>query len=427
MIIKILSACALLAILGPGLYKARAQEISGFSTVSVRRISTGGQSVPVLGGITGGQSVPAVQGGSRLVVASYLDTEEDYTASLYYNVESDSSLFEGGGSTALGSGGFVGNPKAFGTYYVNYPGAGLFTEVTNHVVDFFYVAADGAYADPYGFSTEGDDGDYNSGYWFSVYSNLYVVEASVVLGQSYDSTNSQVYNYGGPEAVTVLYQNFIPTDYAPGPPPIMQTLCYPDIYLGDNRTFNPALGSYRAFQAVSAGVGGLTTINSSTAPPIQATGFTYEFSQSVLQNNVVPDTAFNYDYLYKCSSLGVNEYGQASTSTMVLPTVTYNGPNSTTTELKGDASNPIPTVSFAISWDANVTLTEPSTYDLHVAGTFVSDCFPSHELSVAQTDVIEYPAPSNASGSTIGLCLAGVGQVNKTINYDIPLQACCSH
>jgi hypothetical protein len=414
---------ALLLIVCTHAKASHAQEISGFSTVSVGRYSTGGNNdVPAVQNRAAPGAQPAVITNSKLEVASYIDTQEDYTASLYYDVSSASSVFQGGSQTASGSFAITGNPSATATYLAPWNGNALYTEATNHIVDFFYVTADGEYSDPYGFSTTGDDGDYDSGYWFSVYSDLYVAVASIVLGQSYDSTNSQVGTYIGQETVTVLYQTFIPPAWVPGPAAPLQTNCYPDIYLGDNRSWNPALASYRAFQQISVGVGGETDVNPFNAPPAQDTGWTYEFSQNVLVNNQIPDAAYNYDYIGDCSASGINLYGHASTENMVSPGVVYNGTESTSTTFSGSAADPVPIAAFPVDWDATVTLTEPNVAPavLHASGSLSGTCYPAHEVSVGTTDVAEYPPYSNST-LYIAACLTA-GRVSlQTINQDIPL------
>ena len=182
---------ALLVTLCTNAKPSHAQEISGFSTISVGRYSTGGsQTAPPSTEKEFG--TPAVITNSKLEVAAYIDTQEDYTAQMYYDVQSASSVFQGGSQTALSN--FqtaVGAPTAAATYLTLWSGNALYTEATAHIVYFFYVASSGAYADPYGFSTTSNDGDYNSGYWFSVYSNLYVEIASIILGESFDSMNSR--------------------------------------------------------------------------------------------------------------------------------------------------------------------------------------------------------------------------------------------
>jgi hypothetical protein len=96
-------------------------------------------------------------------------------------------------------------------------------ELTDHIVDFFYVSSYGAYYDPYGFSVvlnpNDPSEDYDSGYWFSVmvYAR-YVTEASIVLGEDMDAgTDTWGYNFQGPNVETLMYQAFIPPDWIVGP------------------------------------------------------------------------------------------------------------------------------------------------------------------------------------------------------------------
>ncbi|GEM_PF-4907028 len=49
-------------------------------------------------------------------ISAYADTEEDYTASLYYDVTSSSAIYTGGDSYARGSQSFTGNPSASGSF-----------------------------------------------------------------------------------------------------------------------------------------------------------------------------------------------------------------------------------------------------------------------------------------------------------------------
>lgn len=251
---------------------APAQEISGYSTVGTVNVCTGWF------GCGFNKTYQAE-------VSAYVDTEEDYTASLYYDVSSDSALYYEGSPSALTSGSVTGNPSASGSYTSSggvlpntgstcyeslalppYQGSttycsnitpGLYTEATDHVVDFFYVTSLGEYYDPYGFSQASGGGGYDSDFWFNLdVWGTYLAEASVVLGETYDSSsNNTNSNLQGPVTDSALFQSFIPPDYVDGPG---ITQCTPDIYAGDNRGFNPALGSYRAMQGVTVGIGGYT-------------------------------------------------------------------------------------------------------------------------------------------------------------------------
>ena len=222
--------------------------------------------------------------------------------------------------------------------------------------------------------------------------------------------------------VTALYQDFIPLDFAYGPTAPLQTNCFPDIYAGDNRTWNPALGSFRAFQQVSLGVGGDVSVNPFNYPPAQETGFTYEFSPNVLVGGAIPDTAYNYDYYGKCSALGVNLDGHAPTTEMVSPGVSYVGTQSTSTLFYGSASNPVPLAAFPIQWDVPLTMTEPNVAPaiLHVAGSLSATCFPAHEVSVGATDVAQW-MPLSETSAYIAACLLAGRVPLRTINQDLPL------
>ncbi len=380
---------------------ARGQSISGFSTVGEIRTFSSKKGV-----IT------------PIFIQAYSDTQEDYTASLYYNVAAQSALFYEGNQTPVVSQFYQGNPSASGSY--NLPSgvtsqAGMYTVVTNHYVDFFYVASAGQYFDPYGFSvvsSDGGDDGYGSGYWFYLYAALYVVEAQALVGQSFGSVNHNPSLLTNPGITSVMYQAFIPPDYVGGPP---GATCLRNIYSGDNRGLNPAGGSYRALQQVVVGYAGLT-VNS---PPVQATGYTYRFSTSVVQNGQIPASAYNYAYLGQCSSSGIDAYGHASTSNMVPPVVTYAGA-STSVQLSGSASDPVPLWSFSIDWNYTVNLVQTGTFNLHASGTYSNDCYPAHELSVQSVDVYNY-VPAANDLATVSLCLAGVGSLNGQISKDIPI------
>lgn len=414
---------------------ARAQEISGFSTMEIVYVCQFPQ----------GCFRDMAQKWA-LNAEAYIDTEEDYTASLYYDVSSVSAAYYAADSTPLISGSITGNPSAKTNYIVPNPNLtgtvttthyglhglntyidsltpGIYTEATYHEVDFFYVTSVGEYYDPYGYSVLNGqpEGDYNSGYWFSVtVYGTYLAEASAILGESYDSTdNNSNAAVQGPAITTASYQAFIPTDWVPGPG---IPSCFNDIYAGDNRGFNSAITSYRAMQSIQMGIGGLTSVTSQNAPPVEATGYSNEFSVKVLNsNNVIPNQVYNFDYLGQCSSLGLNAYGHASTSNMLPPVAVYNGTNSTSTEFCCSAGNPVPLLSFDIDWDVPLTLTEPSASDLRVTGTLTIDCFPAHEVSVAGYDVATF-MPTDFSLSHISACLGGVGKIiNQPIQYDITL------
>lgn len=417
---------------------AAAQEISGFSTISFHYVCVFHCPRNPPCALNCGTSTYMYE------ASPYMDTEEDYVAALYYNVQSTSALYFGGSNTPLTTASIEGNPTASGTYnydssvdntdlafsppslgptpvYEDLLTPGVYTEVTDHILDFFYVTSAGAYYDPYGFSVAESDGGYDSGYWFSVdvYAT-YIQEASVVLGESYDSSNNtENSNVQGPSVTTVSYQAFIPTDYAPGPgilDPSPNT-CPNDIYAGDNRTFDPSLESYRAMQFISVGVGGMTSVPSY---PGEATGWSYEFNQAVLKNNQIPASAYNFHYKGQCTTSYVNEWGHASTNDMPIPSASYSGSNQTNVTLSGSASNPIPLFAFPISWNASLTLSEPDPTDLHVTGVLTNDCYPAHELSVGEADVATWMPTSDTLGY-ITACLGGFDQPTQLFTKDIPL------
>lgn len=374
--------------------------------------------------------------GQKLELVAYTDTEEDYQASLYYDVEGVAATYFNGSSTALtavDTG--AKNPNATGSYVPaapsipagftgsSYPG-GIYAAYTAHFVDCFYVVNLGYY-DPFDLSANGEpNGDYGSGWWYSVDAyGTYIAEASILIGQTGDAQNEYSGDYKGGSIETILYQDFIPPDNIPGPTSIN---CLSNVYAGDDRTtatgapaFSPFLGSFRAMQQVSVGVGGYTGITTANAPPLQATGWTYQFSSRVLQGGRIPQTAYNFDYLGKCVSAGVNDYGHASTAKMTV-TTSYNGVSSTQVALNGSASNPVPLWSFAIDWKANLTLSEPGGTTLNISGTYSSDCYPAHEVSVGAHDIVQW-APTSENGAYIAGCLAGGSPYTKTINQSTPL------
>lgn len=429
--------CILLAMIAilADTHRSQAQEISGFSSVGAVSVCTGLGCTRKTGFRT-----------YNVEEQAYVDTEEDYTASLYYDVTSTSAMYYGGNSVPVDTGTVTGNPTASGSYSITYsvvPGTndscvtvpgiapygpttycddispGVYTETTDHIVDMFYVAALGEYYDLYGFTNGDGDGDYNSGYWFSVTVwGLYVAEASALVGQSYDSSNNTGNtNFQGPSIETALYQTFIPDDWVQGPG---LPQCSPDIFAGDNRGFSPQLESYRAMQAISMGIGGFTGVDETNAPPAQATGTTFEFSLAVLVNNVIPDTAYNFDYLGECTIDAVDEWGQASTDEMQPPQVTYTGPTTTGTVFSGQAENPVPLFAFPIGWFIPLTLQETDPSDLMVTGTLGAKCYPASEVSVGGTDVGDWMPPSS-SLTYVTACLGGLGAISQPISTDIPL------
>lgn len=405
--------------------RTHAQEIWGLSTLSFVSVN------PEQPLVSNGIICPPTRCSIHYIrgTEAYSDTQEDYVASLYYDVTSSSAIISGGNSYPDGEKTFTGNPTAAGSFTSENESNGssrLKSEVTGHIVDFFYYASLGYY-DPYGFSivNNNPDGDYNYGYWFSVdvYA-YYIAEASVLVGEDW-SAGEDTYgkNFQGPNVMNVMYQAFIPPDYVYGPP----ASCFPNVYAGDNRIssngspiFMPDLGSFRAMQAISVGVGSYTGISPANAPPVQATGWSYEFSSSVLQNNMIPPSAYNYNALGACSKTGIDDYGKANTNSFDEPGVIYNGSNDTQTTLSGSASNPVPLFSFPIDWDVPLDLTEPNVADLHISGTLNSTCYPAHEVSVSGVDVGTWSPSSNNTVYITG-CLAAPMTVHQPISADIPL------
>ncbi len=104
------------------------------------------------------------------VASVYSDTEEDYTASLYYNIETANAVYYEDSNTPLNSQDLSGNPSQALSYNYAYPanGDGIYSETTAHLLDFFYITSIGEYYDPFGYSaTNGEgDGNWDSGFWF---------------------------------------------------------------------------------------------------------------------------------------------------------------------------------------------------------------------------------------------------------------------
>lgn len=357
------------------------------------------------------------------VASVYSDTEEDYTASLYYNVETANSLFYE--NTSINSQDSSGNPSQSLTYKHGYPagGDGIYSETTAHLLDFFYITSIGEYYDPFGYSaTNGDgDGNWDSGFWFYVNAyGQYITEASVLLGETYSVINHNSPIQPGSSSngnnFSVLYQAYIPFQWVYGPPNL--TCLNPNtVYMGDNRGPSPSLGSYRAFQQITLGVG---SVISSAGEGTEDTGFTRryaqdsltstdssgQFTQAALQDVVTGDCHY------------LEAVGKAGTGPMIVPTARYSG-GSVSTSFAGDAANPVAYPSFAITWDANVQLTSVPGSVL-VSGSIVHDCFPSHEISVGGHDVYSY-TPTRQDTPYLTFCLGGGGQISSPINYSIPV------
>ena len=353
------------------------------------------------------------------VVEDYVDTEEDYTASLYYNVEGVSAFY-GPAGQLINAGDLPGNPSSTYALYNAYSNDqanadGIFSEFTDHYLDFYYFSPSGYY-DPYGYSlTGGVDGDWDSGFWLQVYVyGTYLQEASVLLGETYSVLNHNTPNSGAgtgnARAFSVLYQAYIPNEWVYGASDGIDCANPTRIYQGDNRGPSVNLGSYRAFQQITLGVGGLTL---PSQPGTEDTGFSHRFaadsldgqgvhlSQAALQDPVTGDCHY------------LEAVGKASTSSMTYPTPSYNG-GTASTNFVGAAGNPLEP-SPSIDWNANINVTESTPTTLSVSGTITHDCYPSHEISVGQNEVYSFAAPLDASVTTIGLCLGGVGQISAPI------------
>ncbi len=173
-------------------------------------------------------------------------------------------------------------------------------------------------------------------------------------------------------------------------------------------------------QAISIGIGGFTGVDQTNAPPAQDTGTTYEFSPAVLVNNMIPDTAYNFDYLLTCPSNAVDDWGKATTADMEPSEVTYVDPGTSGTVFDGSAENPVPLFAFPIGWFIPLTLQEPDNTDLMVTGTLGAKCYPASEVSVGGVDVSTWMPTSN-SLAYVTACLGGLGGINQSFSTDIPL------
>lgn len=354
------------------------------------------------------------------VVEDYVDTEEDYTASLYYNVEGVSAFY-GPAAQLINTGDLPGNPGStyalYNAYSNNQANAdGIFSEFTDHYLNFFYVANAGYY-DPYGYSglTGSVDGSWDTGFWLQVYVyGTYIAQASVLLGETYSVLNHNTPNSGAgtgvARAFSVLYQAYIPNEWIYGASDSLGCVDPRRIYQGDNRGPSVNLGSYRAFQQITLGVGGLTL---PSQPGTEDTGFSHRFaadsldaqgvhlSQAALQDTVTGDCHY------------LEAIGKAPTSSMTYPTPSYSG-GTASTNFIGGAGNPLEH-SPDINWNAHIDIAEGTPTTLYVSGTVNHDCYPSHEISVGQNEVYSFQAPLDASVTSIGFCLAGVGEISASI------------
>ncbi len=359
------------------------------------------------------------------------ETEEDYTAALYYDVQTATSEYYNIQSSPVASQTTAptnGGASTLMSY--EYPGAnadGIYSEDTLHYLNFFYVTTGGGYYDPYGYSgiVNGQgDGNYGDGFWYYVtVIGIYVGEASVVLGQTIGAMNHNSIHPTNPNtpsarSYSVLMQTFIPGNNAEAPykpPPFCGATQYDSLpigwFQGDNRAANPDLGSYRSFQQVTLGLGGVT-------PPttgVQDTGYTHLFAQDAITNGVISQAALQDRTQGDCHYLIYLD--KASTSGMTRPQANGSGGSSASTTLQGSAGNPL-TPSGAIQWNAQITLTQSSPTTVSVSGTMLHKCFPAYELSVAGTDV-DYQPPTSSNFFTIATCLAGFGEVTESFSTQL--------
>ncbi len=363
----------------------------------------------------------------------YSDTEEDYTASLYYNVETENGVYYEDSSTPISSQDLPGNPSISLAYTYIYPanGDGIYSENTAHLLDFFYVTSIGEYYDPFGYSaTNGEgDGNYDSGFWFYVDAyGQYITEASVLLGETYSVINHNSPGSGNPSTpsaknYSVVMQTFIPGNNAEAPykPFPLSSLpsCGPERYAGfplgyfegDSRGSNPNLGSYRSFQQIMLGLGGSVPLGGG----VQDTGYTHLFDADAIANGIISQAALADTVQGDCHYLIAQ--GKADTKSMIRPQASGQGGSSVSTTLQGSTGNPL-APSGAIQWNAQVTLTQTSPTTVNVTGTMFHKCFPAYELSIGGTDV-DYQPPANSDFSTIFTCLAGFGAVTDPINRQI--------
>ncbi len=386
---------------------ASAQSITGYSTVS---IGVMGQFCNRVG------CPPPVL---TPILNVYTDTEEDYTAALYYDVENTTAIYGVNGSLITTISAPPGNPTAPATYSLpmnNANGAtdGIFSAYTTHILDFFYIAAAASYYDPYGYSgfTNGTgDGGYGSGYYFNVYVNLYLQLARVVLGQTYSLANNSTQDTGASataaRAYSVLYQTFIPPDVVISPADDFTCVDPFNAYGGDNRGFNPLLGSARAFEQISLGVGGLFLPNQLGAFD---TGITHQYAHDALDANghLLP-AALGDGITGDCHYL--KRLAKAPRTTLTQPVASYSGGVASTTFL-GKTGNPLEP-SPPIDFNATVQLAKVGT-TVYVSGQITHDCYPAHEVSVGITDVYAF-MPAGNDVTVVAPCLAGVGALTVPI------------
>jgi len=110
----VLKLSIFLVILLPlGYSRLAAEEVSGISTLSyvtkcISPVNECKGQGPVL------HNPPTIE--YQRLVEAYMDTEEDYTASLYYDVTSASASYFQGSATPLATATITGNPSATATY-----------------------------------------------------------------------------------------------------------------------------------------------------------------------------------------------------------------------------------------------------------------------------------------------------------------------
>lgn len=409
-----------------------AQSITGYSVMAdVYARCTGINAVPITAPL--GSTLPSVTPSSSarlpppisypqcpVAAQAYFDTEEDYTAAMYYNVQNVTSVFRPDGSV-FQTVNVQGTSSAKGSVNQSYIALGaatdgIFTETTDHYLDLYYVV-NGSYYDPYGYSllNGGMNGDWNTGFWLNVYVYAtYIAQVAVLLGETYSSLNHSTQNAGSstgnPRRFSALLQVYIPSEWdygniEGGCPNVNR------IYAGDNRSQSTSLGSYRAFQQLTLGVGGLTL---PSQPGAQDTGYTHEYYPDSLDSNNHFLQAALASQPSPCHYL--EAIGKATTAGMQRPTPQYSGGTSST-QFIGHAGNPLVSYAPAIDWNASISLSEPTTTDLKVGGAITHDCYPAFELSVGQNDVYAFTPPANDT-FYIANCLAGVEQVTGLIARD---------
>ncbi len=182
-------------------------------------------------------------------------------------------------------------------------------------------------------------------------------------------------------------------------------------FKGDDRGYNPNLGSYRSFQQIMLGLGGAIPLGGST----QDTGYTHLYADDAIVNGVISQAALADPVQNDCHYLIA--IGKADTLSMTRPKATGQGSSSASTTLQGSTKNPL-APSGPIQWDAQITLNQTSSTTVQVTGTLFHKCFPAYELSVAGTDV-DYQPPASSSFTAILTCLGGAGEITEPISKQI--------